>query len=85
MTFRVLSTFQRDFNSLPRKIQKQFEKAIRLFEENPRHPALRVKKMEGTGGIWEARVTQSYRFTFNWESGVVTLRRIGTHDILKKE
>lgn len=85
MTFRALSTFQRDFNSLPREIQKQFEKVIRLFEENPRHPSLRVKKMEGTGGIWEARVTQSHRFTFNWESGVVTLRRIGTHDILKKE
>ena len=85
MTFRALSTFQRDFNSLPREIQKPFEKAIRLFEENARHPSLRVKKMEGAAGIWEARVPQSYRFTFNWESGVVTLRRIGTHDILKRE
>ncbi|MGH9804067.1 MAG: hypothetical protein ACRD4D_02760 [Candidatus Acidiferrales bacterium] len=85
MTFRVLSTFQKDFRSLPREIQKQFEKTIRLFEENPRHPSLRVKKMEGAPGIWEARMTQSYRFTFNWEAGVVTLRRIGTHDILRKE
>ena len=85
MTFRALSTFQKDYRSLPREIQKRFEKAIRLFEENPRHPSLRVKKMEGAAGIWEARVTQSYRFTFNWEADVVTLRRIGTHDILKSE
>src|SRR3972149_1954888 len=70
---------------IPRGIQKQFEKAIRLFEENPRHPSLRVKKMEGTADIWEARVTQSYRFTFNWEGDVVSLRRMGTHNILRKE
>lgn len=85
MTFRALSPFQKDYKSLPRGIQKQFEKAIRLFEENPRHPSLRVKKMEGTADIWEARVTQSYRFTFNWEGDVVSLRRIGTHNILRKE
>lgn len=85
MTFRALSTFQKDYKSLPRVVQKQFEKAIRLCEENPRHPSLRVKKMEGTADIWEARVTQSCRFTFNWEGDVVTLRRIGTHNILRKE
>jgi mRNA-degrading endonuclease RelE of RelBE toxin-antitoxin system len=85
VTFRVLRTFQKDYPSLPREIQKQFHKAIRLFEANPRHPSLRVKKIAGTDGIWEARVTQSYRFTFNWEASVVTLRRIGTHDILQKQ
>jgi len=85
VTFRALSTFQKDYKSLPRVVQKQFEKAIRLFEENPRHPSLRVKKMEGTADIWEARVTQSYRFTFNWEGDVVSLRRMGTHNILRKE
>ena len=85
MTFRALSPFQKDYKSLLRGIQKQFEKAIRLFEEDPRHPSLRVKKMEGTADIWEARVTQSYRFTFNWEGDVVSLRRIGTHNILRKE
>lgn len=41
--------------------------------------------MKGTQGIWEASVTLSYRFTFNWESDLIILRRIGTHDILQKE
>lgn len=85
MKFRILSTFQRDYKSLPRELQKQFEKAIQMLERDPRHPSLRVKKMAGTRDIWEARVTRSYRFTFNWESDVITLRRIGTHDILKQE
>ncbi len=85
MRFLVLRTFQDDYRRLPRGIQKQFDKSIRLFEANPRHPSLRVKRMKGTQGIWEASVTLSYRFTFNWESDLIILRRIGTHDILQKE
>lgn len=84
MRFRVLRTFADDYRRLPAEIQKQFDKAIRIFEANPRHPSLRVKKMKGTAGIWEASVTIAYRFTFNWEGDVITLRRIGTHSILEK-
>jgi len=83
--FRVLRTFQDDYENLPVEIQKRFDKALRLFAANPRHPSLRVKKMRGTAGIWEASVTMAYRFTFNWEGDVITLRRIGTHSILNKE
>ncbi|MGH9779254.1 MAG: type II toxin-antitoxin system RelE/ParE family toxin [Candidatus Acidiferrales bacterium] len=85
MRFRALKSFERDHAKLPRKIQEQFEKAIHLFETNPRHPSLRVKKMRGTHGIWEASLTMSYRFTFNWEGDVVTFRRVGAHDILRME
>jgi len=83
--FCVLRTFQDDYRKLPVEIQNRFDKAIRLFAANLRHPSLRVKKMKGTAGIWEASVTIAYRFTFNWEADVVTLRRIGTDSILEKE
>ena len=85
MKFRALRTFQDDYRTLPAEIQRRFDKAIRLLAANPRHPSLRVKKMKGTAGIWEASVTMSYRFTFNWEADVITLRRIGTHSIVEKE
>ena len=85
MKFCALRTFADDYRKVPAEIQRRFDKAIRLFETNPRHPSLRVKKMKGTAGIWEASVTMSYRFTFNWEADVITLRRLGTHSILAKE
>lgn len=85
MRFRTLGTSKKDYKSLPNEIQEQVDKALRLFAGNPRHPSLQVKKLKGARNIWEGRISLAYRFTFNWQSDVVTLRRVGTHDILKKE
>ena len=85
MRFRTLGTFKKDYRGLPREIQQQVDEALRLLSQNPRHPSLQVKKMKGTKNIWEGRVTLAYRFTFNWLSDLVILRRVGTHDILKRE
>ena len=85
MNLLALRTFQKDYRKLPRYIQKETDNALRLLAENPRHPSLRIKKMQGTQGIWEGSVTMSYRFTFHMEADAIVLRRIGTHDILKKE
>lgn len=51
---------------------------------NPRHPSLRVKKLRGTDKF-EIRVSKGYRLTFRYADDVLELRRVGTHDILKKE
>jgi len=85
MILKRADSFERDFLRLPAHIQALVEKAIRLLAENPRHPALRVKKIRGTRNIWEARATRGYRITFNWEGEVIFFRRAGTHDILRKE
>jgi mRNA interferase RelE/StbE len=77
--------FERDFRDLPKNVQARAEKSIRLLIENSHHPSLRTKKMQGTSDIWEARVTGSYRMTFQRMGESLLLRRIGTHDVLKKE
>jgi len=41
--------------------------------------------MQGTGDIWEERVSGSYRMTFQRAGKTLVLRRIGSHDVLKKE
>jgi len=41
--------------------------------------------MKGLEDIWEASVSMSYRITYQLAGNVLILRRIGTHDILKKE
>jgi mRNA interferase RelE/StbE len=85
---RIIRTdsFKRDFRNLPDRIKRRTETALRFFVANPRHPSLRVKKMEGQRDqqgrdIWEARVTQGYRFTFAIEGDTFILYRVGPHDI----
>jgi mRNA interferase RelE/StbE len=83
-------SFKRDFQALPGPIKRRTEQALRFFVANPRHPSLRAKKMEGQRDsegrdIWEARITQAYRFTFAIDKDTYILRRVGPHeDALRK-
>ena len=75
--------FKRDFQRLPRVIQEKLPTVLERFVTNVRHPSLQVKKMEGMRDIWELRVTDSYRVTFQFVREGILLRRIGTHDVLR--
>ena len=55
-------------------------KAIKNLGIDIRYPALRAKKIKGTGYIWEARAGRSLRLTFYIESDRILLRNIGHHD-----
>jgi hypothetical protein len=35
--------------------------AYHLFAENPDHPSLRFKKLQGSDRIWSVRITGQYR------------------------
>lgn len=83
MQFLRTERFKKEFHHLPSDVQARAAKALELFTTNPRHPSLQVKKMEGTSGIWELRVSDSYRITFQRFAGGALLRRIGTHNILR--
>ena len=85
MRLRLLETFKSDYRNLAKELRQRVQKALKLIQENPRYPSLQVKPVKGTKHIWEARVSLAYRMTFNWHSDLITLRRVGTHDILKKE
>lgn len=76
--------FVQDYIHLPREIQRRVDRAIEQLFMNLRHPSLQAKKLKGASRIWEARVTDAYRMTFEIaEGGILRLRRVGTHDILK--
>ncbi len=75
--------FKRAYRKLPSDLQERVKKALLLFAVDPRHPSLVNKKMEGAEGVWEIRVTQSYRITYEKIPGGIFLRRVGTHDILR--
>ena len=78
------SSFENDYAKLPREIQSEADKALVFLIGNPKHPSLRMKKMNGTKDIWEIRISGKYRATMQFEGGICYLRRVGSHDILKK-
>ncbi|MBI4700412.1 MAG: hypothetical protein HY744_04465 [Deltaproteobacteria bacterium] len=76
--------FVHDYRALSDDIRNAVDKALRLLLESPRHPSLRVKKMQPKSrGIFEARVTQDYRMTFHIDGRNLVMRRVGTHSILR--
>jgi len=81
---RRLQSFLRDYSRLPSEIQIRVDKQLELLLKNSSHPSLRLKKLKGTDK-YEIRVSRGYRLTFRFYERVLELRRIGTHDLLKKE
>ena len=84
MRLLVTDRFARQYRILPDAIRKRVDAQLELLLQNPRHSSLRSKKMQGTSGIWELRVTQGYRLTFQIQQDLYLLRNVGTHDILRQ-
>ena len=76
--------FKKDLKHLPHDIQERVGKALEILIENPQYPSLHIKKMESVSDIWEIRVTDNYRITFQFVREGVLLRRVGTHNILRQ-
>jgi mRNA-degrading endonuclease RelE of RelBE toxin-antitoxin system len=73
--------FLKLFGKLPSAIQAKVKKQIRLLAENPRHPSLQSKPVQGAKGIFEARVDRDYRMTFErLPDDTLLLRVVARHD-----
>ena len=84
MQLRRTKRFIKDYAALPDELRRKTEKALYSLFKDPRYPSLKIKKIEGRQNIWELRVSDSYRLTFQVSEDTYILRRVGTHDILKK-
>jgi len=83
-TYQFSKRFKKEYNRLPKKIQKAFNEKLALFLKEISHPSLKIKRIQGTKNRWERSVTMKYRFTFEFLKDEVLFRTIGTHDILKQ-
>jgi mRNA interferase RelE/StbE len=79
MTIRYSKRFLRQYAAAPAEVRKAFDKQSGLLLENPNHPSLRAKKYNQTLGLWQARVTRSWRFYFTIESGEYRLHDLKAH------
>ncbi len=85
MNLVLTRRFRRAYRSLSAEEQKRVQTALRRMAENLRHPGLRVKRIRGTHGIWEARASRSLRLTFEVEGDKIILRNVGSHDAALKK
>ena len=77
----LTETFKHRYAKLPAAIQKKVKKALRLLADNPRYPSLQTKPVEGAPGIYEARIDQAYRLTYEFLPGnILRLRVVDKHD-----
>lgn len=80
MRIAITHRFKRAYQEMQSEDRLRADKALVLLSANLRHPSLRVKKIKGTEGIWEARASQSIRITFEVRGDLILLRNIGKHD-----
>jgi mRNA interferase RelE/StbE len=77
--------FEHAYGNLTGVEKRSVRKSLALLSDNPKHPSLRVKKMEGTKGIWEGRASKRLRMTFEMTGGTLIMRNVGEHDrVLKR-
>jgi len=81
---RRTSSFLKDYKKLPEEIKPRVNKNLSLLFQNPRHPSLRLKKLKGTDKF-AIRISKGYRMTLRYQDQILELRRVGTHDLLRKE
>jgi mRNA-degrading endonuclease RelE of RelBE toxin-antitoxin system len=72
--------FEQAHEKLTKAEKRSVRKALTLLGDNPKHPSLRVKKMEGRRNIWEARPSKRLRMTFEMAGEIILMRNVGEHD-----
>lgn len=70
-----------------KKLANRIEKQILLFEENPKHPSLRVHKLSGNReNMWSISITMSVRMVYLLiEDDQALFIEIGTHEQVYKK
>ena len=77
--------FQKHYKDLTEIEKKQFKNKLAICSENPFHPSLRTKRIQGTSDLFEFSVSMDIRVIWFYEGeALVALVDIGHHDILKK-
>ncbi len=79
--FSYLPRFMKNLANLDSIAQKSVRKAVEILAEDPKHPSLRAKRVQGTDRVYEASANMDIRLTWQYESeNVILLRNCGHHD-----
>ena len=87
MAFQITFTdrFQKHYRDLTETEKKQLRNKLAILAENPLHPSLRTKRIQGTDDLFECSVNMDIRIIWYYEGDtMIILVDVGHHDILKK-
>jgi len=79
VTSIVTADFLARFGALPPGVQRQARRAYRHWKENPAHPGVRFKPIQGQDGLYSARVGRGWRALGRLDGDTVTWFWIGSH------
>jgi mRNA interferase RelE/StbE len=80
----LTARFREAYLDLTPAIQRKIEKALLLLDTHPRHPSLQTKPIRGAPGVYETRVDQRYRMTYERRHESLIMRNVGSHDATLK-
>ena len=81
--FTYTPRFQKHFKTLSSAEKKQLKNRLVLLSENPFHPSLRTKRIQGSDGLFECSVNMDIRIIWYYEGNrMIILLDVGHHDIL---
>jgi len=80
MQSRTTRQFRRLFSDLPFNVQRDANRAYRLFQNDPTHPGLQFKKLEGEDSIYSARIGLGYRALAVMKKDRIVWYWIGSHN-----
>lgn len=68
------------------KLLKKIYKQLELFKANPKHPSLRIHKLQGNlSNSWSISIENNVRMLYYFSSNKVVFFFIGTHDEVYKK
>ena len=86
MAYQITFTerFQKHFKKMTETEKKQVMNKLTLLAENPMHPSLRTKRIQGTPDLFECSASMDIRIIWYYEGNkMIILLDVGHHDILK--
>ena len=83
--FTFTKRFQKHYMVLNENAKKQIKNKLELLAENPLHPSLRTKRIQGTTDLFESSANMDIRIIWYYEGEkMIILVDVGNHDILKQ-
>ena len=72
-------SFWKLYRRLPEQVRQQARASYKLFEDDPRHPSLRFKRVSQRQPVYSARVSDDYRAVGVRDGDEIVWFRIGPH------
>jgi len=83
--FTYSNKFKKHFKKLSAHEKRQIADKLTLLSQNPTHPSLRTKRIQGTNKLFESSANMDVRIIWYYEGDkLIALVDVGHHDILKQ-